>query len=230
MGSYSHLFSSHLPQMMTPTQMKFYCRAVDPAEYVDCKRRAAEKREREGRREAALAAVTGIFAPRSTFLQQQGSGTGGGRGMETGHLESASAGGASFLPGPEGGDLMSSSAGCPAGGQQRLSEVELLAAAEMGAAVAAVQQLLGDCRELRVENKQLGQKCEQLQSKVRRSLVDIYQIQQIIACIATYLLLHWCRQTCICMTYYLNINLCNQELCMLSHPCVALYLCSHAMM
>ena len=65
--------------------------------------------------------------------------------METGHLESASAGGASFLPGPEGGDLMSSSAGCPAGGQQRLSEVELLAAAEMGGAAAVAAVTAGSC-------------------------------------------------------------------------------------
>lgn len=58
---------------MTPTHLKFYCRAVDPAEYVDCKRRAAEREEGEAKRAAAVNAVKDIFFPRAASLRERGS-------------------------------------------------------------------------------------------------------------------------------------------------------------
>ena len=54
---------------MAPTNLRFYCRAVDPTEYVDCKRRAAEKIESSRKKDEALQTVMSIFRPRSEVIR-----------------------------------------------------------------------------------------------------------------------------------------------------------------
>lgn len=135
--------------MMTPTHVKFFCRAVDPAEYVDCKRRAAEKLEGARRKTEALAAVTAVFAPRAAALRQ----------------EAATAGSAPLLSNSDAGrsvDALGQKGQLPEDWDK--SGEELIAGVEPE---RAVQLLLAAHQRLLDENTMLSQKCVQLQNKVR---------------------------------------------------------------
>lgn len=133
-------FDNKYSKMMAPTVLKYYCRAVDPVEYVDCKRRASERLELFNKKKEALEAVTTIFKPVAASLRDKGI---SGRRRSEGDLTVYSAQNSEKPP------LDASSE--PEG---RLKEDD------------QVKQLLQENEKLRQENEELKKKCSQLQNKI----------------------------------------------------------------
>jgi len=155
-------FDNKFAKLMTPTQVKFYCRAVDPVEYLDCKRRAAEKVESSRRKKEALDELAAIFAPRAAYLREESakkesSGRAGADGRED----------VSSLVGNR--QVKSGSAIASALSSEILTEGDTRSDEELIADKSpeeAVRILLAVNAKLRTENEELSKKCTQLQSKI----------------------------------------------------------------